>query len=138
MMWLLPFVVVGTVITLTLWAVFVYIAVRGTKTEIPDASFRALLDAQRVRGPGPMKILLAIDGSASSIAAVQEVAHCPLPEGSAVTVLYTIHSRLPVIPDFPPWAVTMARASVNRRAVLPTYSRRRPNISGRISPTRPS
>ena len=110
MLWLLPFVVVGTVITLTLWAVFVYIAVRGTKTEIPDASFRALLDAQRVRGPGPMKILLAIDGSASSIAAVQEVAHCPLPEGSAVTVLYTIHSRLPVIPDFPPWAVTIAAA----------------------------
>jgi nucleotide-binding universal stress UspA family protein len=91
-----------------LWVVFVYIAVRGTKTEIPDASFRALLDAQRIRQPGPMKVLLAIDGSASSVAAVQEVAQCPLPEGSTITVLYTIHSRLPVIPDFPPWAVTIA------------------------------
>jgi nucleotide-binding universal stress UspA family protein len=57
-----------------------------------------------------MKILLAIDGSAPSVAAVQEVAHCPLPQGSTIELLYAIHSRLPVIPDFPPWAVTIAAA----------------------------
>jgi nucleotide-binding universal stress UspA family protein len=57
-----------------------------------------------------MKVLLAVDGSAASVAAVQEVAHCPLPPGSTVELLYAIHSRLPVIPDFPPWAVTIAAA----------------------------
>jgi nucleotide-binding universal stress UspA family protein len=38
------------------------------------------------------------------------VAHCPLPPGSTIELLYVIHSRLPVIPDFPPWAVTIAAA----------------------------
>jgi nucleotide-binding universal stress UspA family protein len=99
--------VVGTV---TLWAIFVYIAVRGLKTEIPNARFGALLDVQEVDHPAGMKILLPIDGSAASVAAVQEVAHCPLPPGSTIELLYAMHSRLPVIPDFPPWAVTIAAA----------------------------
>jgi hypothetical protein len=33
-----------------------------------------------------------------------------LPVGSTIELLYAIHSRLPVIPDFPPWAVTTAAA----------------------------
>jgi nucleotide-binding universal stress UspA family protein len=57
-----------------------------------------------------MTVLLPIDGSAASVAAVQEVAHGPLPPGSTIELLYVIHSRLPVIPDFPPWAVTIAAA----------------------------
>jgi nucleotide-binding universal stress UspA family protein len=57
-----------------------------------------------------MKVLLPIDGSEASVTAVQEVARCPLPPGSTIELLYAIHSRLPVIPDFPPWAVTIAAA----------------------------
>ena len=75
MTWLLIFVIVGSVVTVALWATFVYIAVREMKAEMP-------------RG----------------------VAHCPLPPGSTIELLYVIHSRLPVIPDFPPWAVTIAAA----------------------------
>jgi nucleotide-binding universal stress UspA family protein len=60
--------------------------------------------------PAPMEILLPVDGSAASVAGVQEVARCPMPSGSTVELLYAIHSRLPVIPDFPPWAVTIAAA----------------------------
>jgi len=41
---------------------------------------------------------------------VQEVAQCQLPPGSSIELLYTVHSRLPIIPDFPPWAVTIAAA----------------------------
>ena len=76
------------------WAIFAYIAVRGLKTEIPDEGFGTSLDLQG-SDPVPMKILLAIDGSAASVAAVQEVAHCPLPQGSTIELLYAIHSRLP-------------------------------------------
>jgi nucleotide-binding universal stress UspA family protein len=90
--------------------IFAYIAVRGLRTEVPDARFGALLSAPEVDEPAGMKILLPIDGSTASIAAVQEVAHCPLPPGSTIELLYAIHSRLPVIPDFPPWAVTIASA----------------------------
>ncbi|HEY6507954.1 MAG TPA: universal stress protein, partial [Vicinamibacterales bacterium] len=46
-----------------------------------------------------MRVLLAIDGSPSSDAAVNEVAHCTLFKGSAVEGLTVIHSRVPVIPD---------------------------------------
>jgi nucleotide-binding universal stress UspA family protein len=108
MIWLLILVIAGVVITLALWATFVYIAVRGTKTEIPDTSFGARLDSSDGDQPRPMKVLLPIDGSVASVAAVQEVAHCPLPQDSTIELLFAIHSRLPVIPDFPPWAVTIA------------------------------
>jgi hypothetical protein len=43
----------------------------------------------------PVRILLAIDGSPSSDAAVNEVAHSTLVKGSAVEVLTVIHSRVP-------------------------------------------
>jgi nucleotide-binding universal stress UspA family protein len=110
MTWLLILVILGIVVTVALWAMFVYIAVREMKAEMPGGSFAPALDAQLADQPGPMKVLLPIDGSEASVAAVQEVAHCPLPPGSTIELLYAIHSRLPVIPDFPPWAVTIAAA----------------------------
>lgn len=110
MTWPLIILIIGVVVTMIVWAIFVYIAVRGLKTEIPDAGFGMSLDVQGADQPAPMKILLAIDGSAPSAAAVQQVAHCPLAQGSTIELLYAIHSRLPVIPDFPPWAVTIAAA----------------------------
>ena len=110
MTWLFIVAVVGVVVTLTLWVTFVYIAVREIKTEMPSGSFAPALEAPRADEPSPMKVLVPIDGSEASIAAVQEVAHCPLPPGSTIELLYAIHSRLPVIPDFPPWAVTIAAA----------------------------
>lgn len=57
-----------------------------------------------------MKVLLAIDGSPSSLAAVSKLASCHLPSGSAVEVVTAIHSRVPVVPDFPPWAFTSVAA----------------------------
>jgi nucleotide-binding universal stress UspA family protein len=110
MTWPLVIISSGVLVTLALWAIFVYIAVREIKTEMPDGLFAEALNVQRTDQPVPLKVLLAIDGSAASVAAVQEVARCPLPPGSTVELLYAIHSRLPVIPDFPPWAVTIAAA----------------------------
>jgi nucleotide-binding universal stress UspA family protein len=110
MTWLLVLVILGVVVTVALWAVFVYIAVREVKAEVPGGAFATALEAEFAGQPGPMKVLLPIDGSEASVAAVQEVAHCTLPPGSTIELLYAIHSRLPVIPDFPPWAVTIAAA----------------------------
>ena len=73
--------------------------------------FGALFDGPEAAGPAAMKSLLPVDGSATSVAAVQEVARCPLPSGSTVELPYAIHSHLPVIPDFLPWFVTIAGAS---------------------------
>ena len=50
-----------------------------------------------------MKILLAIDGSACSNAAVQEVARRPWPEGSFVKVLTVLETPLPPTPEA--WAI---------------------------------
>lgn len=114
MTWPVVLIVIAGIVTLTAWAVFVYIAVRGLKTEIPDPRFGASLDKTGAGPPAAMKVLLPIDGSAASVAAVQEVARCPLPHGSTIELLYAIHSRLPIIPDFPPWAVTIAAADGER------------------------
>jgi nucleotide-binding universal stress UspA family protein len=110
MTWGLMVVIAGVVLAVVLWAIFVYIAIREAKTEIPTASFRASLEIESAEQPGAMKILLPIDGSSGSVAAVREVAHCPLAHGSTIELLYVIHSRVPVIPDFPPWAFTVASA----------------------------
>jgi nucleotide-binding universal stress UspA family protein len=110
MTWLLVLAIAGVVVAVTLWAVFVYIAVREMKAEMPRAPFDEALKAQWADEPSPLKILVPIDGSEASVAAVREVGHCPLPAGSTIELLYAIHSRLPVIPDFPPWAVTIAAA----------------------------
>lgn len=110
MTWLLVIIFSGVLATLALWATFIYIAVREIKTEMADGAFAEALDVRRPDQPVPMRVLLPIDGSVASVGAVQDVSHCPLPPGSTVEVLYVIHSRLPVIPDFPPWAVTIAAA----------------------------
>jgi nucleotide-binding universal stress UspA family protein len=110
MSWPVILIVTGVLVTVAAWAAFVYIAVRGLKTEIPDSRFGPLLERQETDQPEAMKVLLPVDGSAPSVAAVREVGRCRLPPGSSIEVLYVIHSRLPVIPDFPPWAVTIAAA----------------------------
>ncbi len=46
-----------------------------------------------------MKILLAVDGSLCSDAAITEVATRPWPIGSSVVILYVVHARVPQIPD---------------------------------------
>jgi hypothetical protein len=52
-----------------------------------------------------MKILLAIDGSKCSDAAVEEVGNRPWPEGSMVKVLTTY--ELPVPPTAETWALPL-------------------------------
>jgi nucleotide-binding universal stress UspA family protein len=108
MTWLLVLGIAGVVVTVALWAVFVYIAVREMKAAMPHGSFAGALRAQWTDEPAALRMLVPIDGSEASAAAVREIAHCPLPAGSTIELLYSIHSRLPVIPDFPPWAVTIA------------------------------
>ena len=52
-----------------------------------------------------MKILLAIDGSPCSDAAVEEVARRPWPEGSLVKVLTVLETPMPPTPES--WAVPL-------------------------------
>jgi nucleotide-binding universal stress UspA family protein len=52
-----------------------------------------------------MKILLAIDGSACSDAAVEEVARRPWPDGTVVKVLTAIETPMPPAPET--WAVPL-------------------------------
>jgi nucleotide-binding universal stress UspA family protein len=110
MTWLLILVVLGIVVTLALWIVFAFVAVREAKAELPTAAFSSSLDSGDVDHPRSMKVLVPIEGSTGSVAAVREVARCPLPQGSTIALLYVVHSRLPLIPDFPPWAFTVASA----------------------------
>ena len=46
-----------------------------------------------------MKVLLAIDGSRHSDAAVAEVARRPWPAGTEVKILTVIHPTVPIFPD---------------------------------------
>jgi nucleotide-binding universal stress UspA family protein len=110
MTWPLIIIATGVIVTVVLWAIFAFIALREIRTDMPGQSSAGSLDVPRADQPGPMKVLVPIDGSTASLAAVQEVAYCQLPPGSTIELLYAIHSRLPVIPDFPPWAVTIAAA----------------------------
>jgi nucleotide-binding universal stress UspA family protein len=110
MTWVPILFILGVVVTVAVWAMFVYIAVREMKAEMPTGALAPALSERLSSMTGPMKVLLPIDGSEASIAAVQDVANCPLPSDSTIELLYVIHSRLPVIPDFPPWAVTIAAA----------------------------
>jgi nucleotide-binding universal stress UspA family protein len=109
-MWPLIVIALGVLVTVALWATFAFIAVREINAEMPGESFAGSLAVPRVHEPGSLKVLVPIDGSTASVAAVQEAAYCQLPPGSTIALLYAIHSRLPVIPDFPPWAVTIAAA----------------------------
>jgi nucleotide-binding universal stress UspA family protein len=88
------------VFTVVLLAIFVYVSVRGvTHPPAEPAPFDGLLRADPGEATHPLRVLLAIDGSPCSVAAVNDVAHCRLPNGSAVEVLNVIHSRVPVVFD---------------------------------------
>jgi nucleotide-binding universal stress UspA family protein len=96
------------VFTVVLLAIFVYVSVHElTKPE--PVRFEDLLMTSDRDAPRPLRILLAIDGSPCSVAAVDDVAHCRLPNGTTVEILTAIHSRIPVVPD-PTFLVPMARA----------------------------
>jgi hypothetical protein len=98
------------VFTVVLLAVFVYVSVRGvTKAPMEPVPFDELLCADSGEPMHPLRVLLAVDGSPCSVAAVNEVAHCRLPNGSAIQVLTAIHSRVPTIPD-PAFAFFAGRA----------------------------
>ena len=62
-----------------------------------------------------MKILLAIDGSSYSNAAIAEVAHRPWPPQSEVKVITA--AEIPIMPGMEPWAVTPAYFEEIERAV---------------------
>lgn len=46
-----------------------------------------------------MKILLAVDGSEYSHAAVEDMTHCAFPHGTCVQVFSVAHAKVPRIPD---------------------------------------
>ena len=62
-------------------------------------------------------------------AAVGELASCHLPKGSSIEVLTAIHSRLPAVPDFPPWGFMLAAAHSED---LRTQERHAPDLLGAI------
>lgn len=111
------------VFTIVLMVLFVYVSVREVTTP-PDAPilFDDLLKADTGEPTHPLRILLAVDGSPCSVAAVNDVAHGRLPHGSAVEVLTAIHVRTPVIPD--PSFVSAATRAEN----LHEQERRSPEI----------
>lgn len=86
-----------------------------------------------------MKILLAIDGSACSDAAVAEVARRPWPEGSAVKVLSAYDLPAPPIPEtwaFPPSYFEEMDIALRKQAnniVDKALGSLRPNMSKSIS-----
>jgi nucleotide-binding universal stress UspA family protein len=96
--------------TLVLLFVFVFASRRGVHAAAA-ASDEPLASAGAEDGPSlhPVRVLLAIDGSPGSVAAVNEVAHSRLPHGSAVEVVTAIHSRIPAFPD-PAFALMAGKA----------------------------
>ena len=98
------------IFTVVLLAIFVYVSVRGiTHPPAEPVPFDELLRADPGEATHPLRILLAIDGSPCSVAAVNDVAHCRLPNGSAVEVLNVIHSRVPMMFD-PAFTLAAAHA----------------------------
>lgn len=97
------------VLTVVLLVIFVYVSVREVTRPHAEPTFDTLLESDTTVTTRPVRILLAIDGSPCSVAALNELAHCRLPNGSQVEVLTAIHSRQPPIPD-PAFATVAARA----------------------------
>lgn len=98
------------VFTVVLLAIFVVVSVRLVSHPPRDpAFFDELLRTDPGEAPHPLRLLLAIDGSPCSVAAVNAVAHCRLPNGSAIELLNVIHSRVPEVLD-PTFALAAARA----------------------------
>ncbi|MEZ5294619.1 MAG: universal stress protein [Vicinamibacterales bacterium] len=107
----MPLYLVGLgAIAVAVWMALVYLTLFGIgRAETAPAPFGALLGSASTPGvPRSVRVLLAVDGSPASAAAVDEVARCPLPDGSAIEVMTVVHSRAPVMPDIPPWGVTSA------------------------------
>jgi nucleotide-binding universal stress UspA family protein len=61
-----------------------------------------------------MKILLAVDGSESSDAAIEEIASRPWPRGSEVTVIFVLN--LPFPPNAETWAMPESYYSLLEKA----------------------
>ena len=98
---------IGIVVT-ALLAIFVVASIRGlTKPPVPEVAPEEQLEHLDVDQHRPLKVLLAIDGSPTSLAAVGELTSCHLPRGSSITVLTVLHTAVPAIPDLPPWNVSI-------------------------------
>ncbi|MGE0813323.1 MAG: universal stress protein [Vicinamibacterales bacterium] len=107
----MPLYLVGLgAIAVAVWMALVYLTLFGIgSAETAPAPFGALLGSASTAGaPRALRVLLAVDGSPASAAAVDEVARSPLPDGSVVAVVTVVHSRAPVMPDIPPWGLTAA------------------------------
>jgi len=98
---------IGSVVTVLL-AIFVVASIRAvTKPPVLEVPLEKQLEHVDVDQHRPLKVLLAIDGSPTSLAAVGELAGCHLPRGSSIMVLTVLHTAVPAIPDFPPWNVSI-------------------------------
>lgn len=64
--------------------------------------------------PGTHRLLVAVDGSGSSAATLDEVAGRPWPSGSEIEVVTVIHSPVPVFPD-PAFSMAALHAEQERR-----------------------
>ena len=78
-----------------------------------------------------MKVLLAIDGSRHSEAAVAEVARRPWPAGTEVKILTVIHPTVPVFPDAAFAIAAIHVEQAEELVVTMTLGR-----DGRVTPTR--
>jgi len=99
-------------VTTALLVLFVYASIRGLRkssvVQLPTKELFEQRFAHADVGPNrPLKVLLAIDGSPASLAAVGELASCPLPAGSAIKILTVLHTAVPAVPDFPPWNLSI-------------------------------
>ncbi|MGE0463102.1 MAG: universal stress protein [Vicinamibacterales bacterium] len=96
------------VATAVLLAIFVYASIRGlSKSSVVELPTPEQFEEQFAHAEAdphrPLKVILAIDGSPASLAAVGELGSCPLPPGSAIKVLTVLHTAVPAVPNFPPW-----------------------------------
>ncbi|MGE3178265.1 MAG: universal stress protein [Vicinamibacterales bacterium] len=88
-------------VTAVLLAAFVFVWLRemprtGPHAE-PDPGEELAAQASDLRAP--LRLLLAVDGSPASLAAVQDLASCHLPAGTSVELLTVLHSHRPLLPD---------------------------------------
>lgn len=100
--------IIGT-FTVVLLGLLVYASFRGVAhPPAPVSPYDDLLRGDTGEHAHPLRILLAIDGSPGSVAAVNDVANGQQPAGSAVQILIARHSRVPMISD-PAFAFAAAR-----------------------------
>lgn len=90
-------IIAGGLFVMGLVGFLVFMSVRGQTRPAP-VPFGDMLAAE-TEAAHPTRTLLAVDGSPSSVAAVNEVAHCRLSNASAVRVVTVVHSNVPMVPD---------------------------------------